>query len=70
MLTFEPTVAMIATIALPCAAIIFGAATLIAAVRRRRRRASTLALISSVCVLGTFVAATIVVQVDRLVPLV
>lgn len=68
MLTFEPTVADIATIALPCAAIIFGAATLIAAVRRRLRRATTLALISSVCVLGTFIAATIAAHEDGLVP--
>ncbi|WP_169583227.1 MULTISPECIES: hypothetical protein [Microbacterium] len=68
MLTFEPTVAMIATIVLPCAAIMVGAATLIAAVRRRGRRATTLALIFSVCVLGTLVAATIVAHVDGLVP--
>ena len=68
MLTFELTVADIATIVLPCAAIIFGAGTLIAAVRRRLRRATTLALISSVCVLGTFIAATIVAHVDGLVP--
>lgn len=70
MLTFDLTVAGIATIALPCAAIVFGAATLMAAVRRRLRRAITLALISSVCVLGTFVAATLVAHVDGLVALV
>lgn len=66
MLTFDLTAAGIATIVLPCAAIIFGAATLIAAVRRRLRRATTLALISSVCVLGTFVAATIAAHVAGL----
>ena len=68
MLTFDLTVADIATIALPCAAIIFGIAALIAAVRRRLRRATTLALISSVCVLGTFIAATIAAHAARLVP--
>jgi hypothetical protein len=65
-LTFEPTVAMIATIALPCAAILFGAAALIAAVRRRFRRATFLALILSVCVVVTFFAATIVARADGL----
>lgn len=37
MLTFEPTVTMIATIALPCAAIIFGMVALVTVVRRRSR---------------------------------
>lgn len=68
MLTFEPTVALIATIVLPCAAIFLVAAALIAAVRRRTRRATFLALISSVCVLGTLVAATIVAHGDGLTP--
>ena len=68
MLTLEPTMAMIATIALPCAAIIFGAAALFAAVRRRSRRATFLGGMSSVCVLATFVAATIVAHAERLIP--
>ena len=68
MLTFEPTIAVIATIALPGAAIIFGAAALFAAVRRRSRRATFLAGMSSVCVVGTFVAATIVSHAERLIP--
>ncbi|GAB2850335.1 hypothetical protein ACFQ0P_07390 [Microbacterium insulae] len=68
MLTFESTVAVIATIVFPCAAIIFGAAALIAAVRRRSRRATFLALISSICVFGTVVAATIVAHGDGLTP--
>lgn len=68
MLAFEPSVATIATVALPCAAIILGAAALIAGVRRRFRRAAFLAVISSACVLGTLVAATIVAQADGFLP--
>lgn len=68
MLTFEPIVAMIATIVLPCAAIIFGMVALVTVVRRRFRRAMFLVVISSVCVVGTFVAATIVAHGDGLVP--
>lgn len=68
MMTFEPTVAMIAAIMLPCAAIIFGAFALITVVRRGFRRATFLAVISSVCVVGTFVAATIVAHADGLMP--
>ncbi|MGN8552095.1 UNVERIFIED_CONTAM: hypothetical protein OHV15_05885 [Microbacterium sp. SLM126] len=68
MLTFEPTVTLIATIVLPCAAIFLVAAALIGAVRRRTRRAAVLALITSICVLGTFVAATIVAHTDGLTP--
>ncbi|WP_374314989.1 hypothetical protein [Microbacterium sp.] len=68
MLTFDPTVAMIATIALPCAAILFGAAALVAAGRRRSDRATVLGVMSSVCVLGTFVAATIVAHAGGLMP--
>ncbi len=68
MLTFEPSVAIIATTVLPCAAIVLGAIALITVVRRRFRRATFLAVISSVCMLGTFVAATIVAHADGLVP--
>lgn len=68
MLPFGPTVALIATIALPCAAILSGAAALVAAVRRRPHRATVLCVISSVCVLATFVAATIVTHAGGLMP--
>jgi hypothetical protein len=68
MLTFDPTVAMIATIVLPCAAILTGAAALVAAVRRRSHRATVLGVISTVCVLGTFVAATFVAHAGGLMP--
>jgi hypothetical protein len=67
-LTFDPTVALIATIALPCAAILSGAAALVAAVRRRPHRATVLGVMSSVCVLGTFFAATIVAHAGGLIP--
>ncbi|MFE7845310.1 hypothetical protein ACFUTX_08975 [Microbacterium sp. NPDC057407] len=68
MLTFEPTMAMIATIVLPCAAIIFGVVAVITLVRRGFRRATFLTVISSVCAVGTFVAATIVAHADGLMP--
>lgn len=68
MLTSELSVAIIATIVLPSAAIILGALALTSVVRRRFRRATFLAVISSVCMLGTFVAATIVAYADGLVP--
>lgn len=66
MLTMEPVVAVVAAIVLPCAVIVLLPAAVVSVVRRRWRRAVWVTLVAVLCLVGTFVAATVVAQVGGL----
>lgn len=66
MLTMEPVAAVAAAIALPCAVIVLLPAAVVAVVRRRWRRAMWVTLAAVLCLVGTFVSATVISHVGGL----
>jgi glucan phosphoethanolaminetransferase (alkaline phosphatase superfamily) len=66
MLTMEPVAAVAAAIVLPCAVIVLLPAAVVSVVRRRWRRAVRVTLAAVLCLVGTFVAATVIAHVSGL----